>query len=142
MATTPHSSLNLSNMGSLCGKLLFEGVVEDVLESGDIPRAERVRALADFNPLLYCDANYRRGDSVPRRDFLHALGILCGKKHSRRAFVEAQNLRPQIAIQVDLRADSRLPERAFRERHGQPAIAQIVSRFGQALGNNFTDGRL
>src|ERR1700690_4381798 len=98
MATTPHSSWNLSNMR-------FECPLVSGPERRDVRGTQRIASLPDFHSLLNCTADHRSLHAVLLRDGRHLLGMGGGKQDARRSFVEGQELGPEVAIEIDLRAD-------------------------------------
>src|SRR5215471_891038 len=135
MATTPHSSWNLSNMRLEC--LLVCGS-----ERCDFPGTQCVAALSNFHPCFHCLTDHQGFDPVFFGDFGHFLGMRGGNQDTRRRFVEGHDLGTEVAGDVDLRADFSGSEAALRQCHGEAAIGEIVGGFGEAGGDDFADGRL
>jgi hypothetical protein len=54
--------------------------------------------------------------------------------------MEQQELRPEIGIQTDSGAYTRLA--GFGKRYREPPIAQVMRGFGQAGAHDFADSRL
>src|SRR5689334_12605023 len=133
MATTPHSSLNLSN-------IRCQGPLVSRSQGGDFPRAKRHVPLTDLDPLLNCSSDHWRFDlkfSGNRRD---ALGFASGDQNARRTFVKDEHLGPQIALQIHLRPDFRRTEGAFGEGYPQTAVAQVVGGLRKSLLYDAADG--
>src|ERR1043165_8961063 len=119
MATTPHSSWNLSS-AALAGalpKICFKGPLVCQLQRCDFPASQRNTSLTDFNAFLDCNAHDRTLDLVFFGDDRGALGARGRNEDARRRFVEQQDFRPKMAREVDLGPDFRRAERALRDRH-------------------------
>ena len=114
-----------------------------LMRSRNSRAVDRVCAAGFRIALLDCNAD-RHGASTPCFAAIAATRFGFGgrNQNARRAFVEQQNFGPQVAIQFDLRADLVGPKRAFGQRHRQAAVAQIVRRFGQPVGDDLADGVL
>src|SRR3974377_978496 len=130
MATTPHSSWNLSNMR-------FECPLVSGPERRDVPGTQRIASLPDFHSLPNCNADHRSLDAMLLGDRRHVLGVSGGKQYARRRFVEGQDLGAQVAIEIDLRADFGGAEATLGACHGETAIAEIVGGFGESRGDDF-----
>src|SRR5579871_6950432 len=116
MATTPHSSWNLSNMR-------FKSVVVGGLQIRDEPAPQRLPSTADLDFSLDCNAHNGRFHPMFTSDSMNLVGLCGGDQHARRALVEQQEIRAKLRIQVDAGADA--AEGRFGQRNGQTAIAQV-----------------
>src|SRR5215831_10080038 len=135
MATTPHSSRNLSNIS-------FERLPIGGFECEDVPGAQRIAALPDLHSLLYCRTYDGRFNSVLPGNFGHIFGICGGEQNARGAFVKGHDLRPKVAVDVDLRADLGRSEAGLGKRDGEAAIGEIVRGFGELGGDDLADRSL
>src|SRR5215510_8844881 len=124
MATTPHSSWNLSN-------IRFESSLVRGFQSRNLPRTERHVPLPDLNPLFDCKSDDWSENFVLVCDRLNSLGLCSRYQNPRRRFVENQHFRSQVGLQIDLRTNFGGTKGALRERNTETAIAQIVRGFGQ-----------
>src|ERR1035438_1235528 len=100
MATTPHSSWNLSEP-NLSDRNLSNMRFECPLVSGpqcrDVPGTQRIAALPDLHPLLNCSAPHRSLDTIPIGNRRHLFCVGGGNQDAGRSFVEGQNLGAQVA---------------------------------------------
>src|SRR5215475_8629877 len=130
MATTPHSSWNLSNM-----------VLQSMLPGGancrDIPCGHQVTPPRHLDSPFYGNAHYRGFDAVSVGDLRYPFGMSRRKEDARRSFMEQQQFRPERRIQVDARAHARMPERAFRQSDRETSVAQVVRRLDKSGIHDF-----
>src|SRR5437763_1381632 len=104
MATTPHSSLNLSNIGLTSAlELRFKGTGVNSLEGSDFPGAQGECPLPDFNPFLNCNADQGGFDSMLFGDGGDAFGLRGGEEDAGRRFVEREDFGAKVRIDIDLR---------------------------------------
>src|SRR5476649_1796718 len=99
MATTPHSSWNLSDIRLQC--LLVRG-----LQCLRFPSTQRDGPLPDLYLSLNCNAHDRGFDSIFFGDGGDFIRVSRTEQHTRRRFVEGQDFRAEVGGEIYLRADS------------------------------------
>src|SRR5437763_6277461 len=107
MATTPHSSWNLSVTAGLRSRLPDIGLQGSLIRGfqySDFPRAQRDRALPDLDSLLNCNAHYRRFDLILLRYGGDLFGVARRDDDARRRLVKGEDSGPQVRVELDLRS--------------------------------------
>src|ERR1039457_4462468 len=90
MATTPHSSWNLSEPN--LSNMRFERPLVSGTQCRDVPGTQRITPLPDFHAFLNCSAHHGRGDAVLFGNRGHPLRIGGGKEDAGGTFVEGEDL--------------------------------------------------
>src|SRR6185295_4994405 len=98
MAKTPHSSWNLSN-------IVLQRVFPAVFEFADTAVYQRIAPICDHNPIFDCRPDLDGFHRMLRRDFDDCPRIGRRYQHSRWSFMKQQQLRTQLRIEIDFRAD-------------------------------------
>src|SRR5579871_4932262 len=132
MATTPHSSWNLSNMR-------FECLIVWRFEMVNCPPAEQVPLLQDLDLSLDGHPYSGRFDIVARSDLGDLFGMGSRNQHARGSFMKQQQVGTNIGMQIDAGANASRAERTFSESYRQPSIAQIMRGFHNTFVHDFAN---
>src|SRR5258705_9311824 len=98
MATTPHSSWNLSNMR-------FECPLVSGPQRRDVPGTQRISPLPDLHTCLNCSADHWSFDTMSFGNIGNVFRMGGRDQNPRGSLVEGQQFGAEVAIQIDLRAD-------------------------------------
>src|ERR1700730_11621328 len=106
MATTPHSSRNLSSFSGMFGvQKALQGRFPRPLEVGDLAVENHSGTVADLYPLLHRNTDADCGDAVRVGDSDNVVGLGRREENARRSLVEQRDGEVSIKSQVDYSAD-------------------------------------
>src|SRR6266404_4752808 len=111
MATTPHSSRNLSRCSGMFGvQKVLQGRFPRLFEVRDLAVENHSGTVADLDPLFHRNTDADCLDAVGAGDLYDCFGLASGEKNTRRGFVK-QSEREVRGGHIDGRSDAIPSER-------------------------------
>src|SRR5260370_36383721 len=102
MATTPHSSRNLSSFsGMFRMQKVLQGRFPRLFEVRDLTIENHLGTVADLDPLFHRNTDSDRLDAVRVGDLYDLFGLGCGEENARRPLVEQRDGEVPIRSHVD-----------------------------------------
>src|SRR6267378_3631204 len=156
MATTPHSSRNLSTFSGMFGvQKVLQGRFPRLFEVRDLAVENHSGTVADLDPLFHRNTDSDRLDAVRVGDLYDFFGFGSGEENARGALVEKCDGEVRLGDkrthewargtqecarhgEVDCGAYGVRAERGFSQRNGEAAIAQVVGGFGESGADDFS----